>query len=311
MPCLEAKSMTHSVLVIDDDPVIQDLVRALLEPEGYQVHSACSGQAGLNALPQVNPDLIILDIDLGDMTGLVVCKKIRSTSKIPIIMLSAKNQELDKVVGMEFGADDYISKPCNPRELVARVRAQLRRWSQWQTPALHSGDLKTRQATVLFALLGNEDTFYEVPLDELTAQVLQFQETFEQIMGSHGGAIDSYSEDTAVALFAEGNRPAAEACRAAQVLQHGMGMLSKFPLHIGLHTGALLVGDVSLSGQKPGLVGEEARKAATLARLAQRLQIPILASPNTVSSHPEGRWQAQGEHRLLEGESPVTVSRPA
>ncbi|MFN8612213.1 MAG: response regulator [Vulcanimicrobiota bacterium] len=302
--------MTQSVLVVDDDPVIQDLVKALLEAEGYQVHGALSGQAGLDSLARLRPDLVILDIDLGDMTGLVVCKKIRSSSRIPIIMLSAKNQELDKVVGMEFGADDYVSKPCTPRELVARVRAQLRRWSQWQNPPLHSGQLETRRATVLYALFGDDNSFEQVSLEDLTAQVLQFQEIFEQIMKAHGGVVDSYSEDTAIALFAEGTRAAAEACMAAKVLHHGMGQLSQLPLHIGLHSGALLLGDVSLTGQRPVLVGQEARKAATLARLAQKLQVPILASPSTVEAHSAGGWQAHGTHRLQEGDPPLVVSQP-
>lgn len=302
--------MKHSVLVVDDDPVIQDLVRALLEPEGFEVHSALSGQAGLDGLARHNPDLAILDIDLGDMTGLVVCKKIRSVSKIPVLMLSAKNQELDKVVGMEFGADDYISKPCNPRELVARVRAQLRRWSQWQAPALHSGELESRRASVVFALLGDDQTFETTALEELTSQILQFQEIFEQVMNAHGGSIDSFSEDSAVALFTEGSGSLADACQAAKVLHHGISQISRLPLHIGLHHGALLLGDVSLSGQKPVLVGEEARKAALLARLALKLGVPILASPGAVEAYPQGRWQAQGAHRLRESESPLTVSQP-
>ena len=307
--------MSQSVLVVDDDPLIRDLVSTLLGDEGYLVHCATSGTEGLQALQEHRPDLVVLDIDLPDMTGLVVCKKIRKESKIPIIMLSAKDQELDKVVGMEFGADDYVGKPCNPKELVARVRAQLRRWSQWQAPSLHSGQLETREATVLFALLGDESTFETTPLDELTAQILQFQETFEPIITSHGGQIDSYSEDTAVAIFAEGTaaRSAAEACRAAQVLQHGLQSLNALPVHLGLHTGALLVGDVSLGGgAKPGLVGEEARKAATIARVAQKLGASVLASPSTVEkAGSEFLWDEQEEHPLKDTETPVRLYQPA
>lgn len=307
--------MSQSVLVVDDDPLIRDLVSTLLQDEGYQVHCATTGNEGLQAVQQLHPDLVVLDIDLPDMTGLVVCKKIRKDSKIPIIMLSAKDQALDKVVGMEFGADDYVGKPCNPKELVARVRAQLRRWSQWQAPTLHSGSLETREATVLFALLGNETTFETTPLEELTAQILQFQETFEPIISSHGGQVDSYSEDTAVAIFSSSSaaRSAAEACRAAQVLQHGLQALGGIPVHLGLHTGALLLGDVSLGGgAKAGLVGEEARKAATIARVAQKLDAPVLASPSTVeAAGSEFIWDEQEEHPLKDTESPVRLYQPA
>jgi len=304
--------MSQSVLVVDDDPLIRDLVSTLLQDEGYQVHCASTGQEGLGAVYESRPDLVVLDIDLPDMTGLVVCKKIRAESKIPIIMLSAKNQALDKVVGMEFGADDYVTKPCNPKELLARVRAQLRRWSQWQAPALHSGELQTRSATVLFALLGDESTFDITPLEELTSQILRFQEAFESIISGHGGQVDSYSEDTAVAIFAEGSS-AADACRAARVLQHGVKMLKTLPVHQGLHTGSLLLGDVTLGGSgRPGLVGEEARKAATIARAAQKLGADILASPSTVeAAGSEFVWNEHQEHLLKDTDAPVTLYQPA
>lgn len=315
-PPLEVLTVSQSVLVVDDDPVIRDLVSTLLQDEGYRVHCATTGQEALLAVRQLVPDLVVLDIDLPDMTGLVVCKKIRKDSKIPIIMLSAKDQELDKVVGMEFGADDYVTKPCNPKELVARVRAQLRRWSQWQAPTLHSGSLETREATVLFALLGSETTFEATPLEELTSQILQFQETFEPIVSSHGGQVDSYSEDTAVAIFAEGNaaRSAADACRAARVLQHGLAMVKAvLPAHLGLHTGALLLADVSLSGSsRPGLVGEEARKAATIARVAQKLGVPLLASSTTVAAAgPEFRWEEHEAPPHKDTAAPVRLYQAA
>ena len=304
------------MLVVDDDPVIRDLVSTLLQDEGYRVHCATTGQEALLAVRQLVPDLVVLDIDLPDMTGLVVCKKIRKDSKIPIIMLSAKDQELDKVVGMEFGADDYVAKPCNPKELVARVRAQLRRWSQWPAPALHSGSLETREATVLFVLLGDDTTFETIPLEELTSQILQFQETFEPVISSHGGQLDSYSEDTAVAIFAEGSasRSAADACRAARVLLYGLGVArATLPVHLGLHTGDLLLADVSLTGSsKPALVGKEARKAATIARVAQKLGLPILASPSTVAAAgSEFFWNEQKDHPLKDTAAPVRLYQPA
>ena len=311
--------MSQSVLVIDDDPDIRELLQNLLQAEGLLVRTASTGQEGLASVQQQAPDLVVLDIDLPDLTGLVVCKKIRAFSKIPIIMLSAKGQELDKVVGMEFGADDYVAKPCNPKELVARVRAQLRRWSQWQTPTLHSGNLEARQATVLFALLSNEQAFENNRLEDLGRQLIEFQEIFEQVVTSRGGLVDSYSEDTAVATFAQGKADlfAADACRAAQILQHDFNDLSQewrrqrltpFQLGIGLHTGQILLGDVSLSGEhKPVLVGDEARKTATVARFAEKLTVPILASQSTTLFASSLNWNPKGEHCLKEGEAPVAL----
>ena len=115
------------VLVVEDEPAIVDAVSYALELEGFQVSSAAGGREGLEAARRLNPSVVILDVMLPGMSGLDVCRQLRRESDVPIIMLTAKEGEADKVAGLELGADDYMTKPFSIRELVARVRAQLRR----------------------------------------------------------------------------------------------------------------------------------------------------------------------------------------
>jgi len=115
------------VLVVDDEANIVELVRAYLEKEGFRVEEASDGPAALEAVEKHRPDLVILDIMLPEMDGWEVCRRIRSFSQVPIIMLTARDAEVDRIVGLELGSDDYLVKPFSPRELVARVKAVLRR----------------------------------------------------------------------------------------------------------------------------------------------------------------------------------------
>jgi DNA-binding response OmpR family regulator len=115
------------ILIIDDEVHIIELAKLYLQRDGFQVEYATKGQDGLAMWASVNPDLIILDIMLPDIDGFDVCRKIREKSKVPILMLSARREDVDKIVGLELGADDYLAKPFNPSELVARVKAILRR----------------------------------------------------------------------------------------------------------------------------------------------------------------------------------------
>lgn len=115
------------ILVVDDEKKIVSLVRAYLEREGYQVIEAGDGRQALEAFHRESPDLIVLDIMLPEMDGLEVSREIRRVSDVPIIMLTARNEDEDKLVGLGLGADDYMTKPFSPRELVARVRVVLRR----------------------------------------------------------------------------------------------------------------------------------------------------------------------------------------
>lgn len=115
------------VVLIEDEPAFAELVRRFFASQGYEVHVADSGEAGLALVDQVSPHTVLLDLNLPGIDGFAVCREIRSRSSVPVIMLSAKSEELDKVLGLELGADDYVTKPFSPRELLARVRAVQRR----------------------------------------------------------------------------------------------------------------------------------------------------------------------------------------
>ena len=115
------------ILVIDDEPSIINLVSAYLKPEGYEVYTATDGNAGLKAARTFKPDLIILDLMLPGMDGIDLLSRLRRESDVYVIMLTARTDETDKIVGLSVGADDYVTKPFSPRELVARVKAALRR----------------------------------------------------------------------------------------------------------------------------------------------------------------------------------------
>jgi len=116
------------ILVVDDEPNIIELAKLYLERDGYQVEGVGTGQDALSRLSSFNPDLIVLDLMLPDIDGFEVCRQIRAKSDVPILMLTARKEDIDKIVGLEMGADDYSTKPFNPRELVARVKAILRRY---------------------------------------------------------------------------------------------------------------------------------------------------------------------------------------
>ncbi len=127
--------MSQKILVVDDEPHIVELVKYNLAQEGYEVLTAHDGTEAVARARDTRPDLIILDIMLPYVDGLEVCRQIRRDSSVPIIMLTAKGGELERVVGLEIGADDYVTKPFSPRELVARVRAILRRTTADASPA--------------------------------------------------------------------------------------------------------------------------------------------------------------------------------
>lgn len=152
--------MTQKILVVDDEPHIVELVKYNLRREGYDVLTAHDGSEAVSRSRQERPDLVILDIMLPYVDGLEVCRQIRRESSVPIIMLTAKDGELERVVGLEIGADDYVTKPFSPRELVARVRAILRRTSRDATPPpagpLRSGGLLLDPATHEVTLNGRQ-----------------------------------------------------------------------------------------------------------------------------------------------------------
>jgi two-component system OmpR family response regulator len=129
------KAMTHKIMVAEDDRTLQDVLRFNLLKEGYSLAQALTGTQALEMARREHPDIIILDVMLPEMNGLEVLRILRREMSIPIIMLTAKSDEVDKVVGLEIGADDYITKPFSMKELLARVRAQLRRGAPATQPA--------------------------------------------------------------------------------------------------------------------------------------------------------------------------------
>ncbi|HHV07874.1 MAG TPA: response regulator transcription factor [Firmicutes bacterium] len=138
--------MAEKILVVDDEEPIADILEFNLKKDGYQVEVAYDGQQALTKAKGFQPDLVILDIMLPKLDGWQVCQRLRQHSTVPIIMLTAKDDETDKVLGLELGADDYVTKPFSPRELLARVRALLRRVQSYQDQdeelaQISSGDL--------------------------------------------------------------------------------------------------------------------------------------------------------------------------
>jgi DNA-binding response OmpR family regulator len=117
------------VLVVDDEPIVREILERYLSREGFAVTTAADGQAALDAFDAARPDLIVLDLMLPRVDGLEVFRRIRERNGTPVIMLTARGEEVDRVVGLDLGADDYVAKPFSPREIVARVRAVLRRAS--------------------------------------------------------------------------------------------------------------------------------------------------------------------------------------
>ncbi len=143
--------MKRRILIVDDERNIVDILKFNLQKEGFDTLEAYDGLAGVEMFEKEKPDLILLDLMLPEMDGFTVCRRIRQTSQVPILMLTAREEEVDKVLGLELGADDYITKPFSPRELMARVKANLRRTADEAekaekktggVPTLKAGDLE-------------------------------------------------------------------------------------------------------------------------------------------------------------------------
>ena len=134
----------QTILIVDDEPNIIELARLYLKRDGYNVEGVTNGQDALSKQITLNPDLIILDLMLPDIDGLDVCRQIRAKNSVPILMLTARKEDVDKIVGLELGADDYLTKPFNPREMVARVKAILRRYQTGIKPSeiIEMGNLR-------------------------------------------------------------------------------------------------------------------------------------------------------------------------
>jgi DNA-binding response OmpR family regulator len=138
-----------TVLVVDDEPIVREVVVRYLEREGYRTLEAGDGEAARDAVARASPDLVVLDVMLPGTDGLELCSWIRSMSQLPVIMLTARGEEADRIVGLELGADDYVTKPFSPRELAARVKSVLRRSERSDESAerLEFGDVELERTT--------------------------------------------------------------------------------------------------------------------------------------------------------------------
>lgn len=149
--------MKGKILVVDDEAKIVELVRLYLEKDGYQVVEAVDGKSALQQARREKPDLVVLDLNLPEIDGLEVCRQLRAESNVPIIMLTARVEDVDRIVGLELGADDYIPKPFSPREVVARVHAVLRRAAPTPTPDKRTFGELTVDPTRHEARLGSQE----------------------------------------------------------------------------------------------------------------------------------------------------------
>ncbi len=201
------KSTNPRILVVDDEPAVLNLIAYNLEKAHYQVLKAENGRQALDLARQAEPDLILLDLMLPEVDGLDVCREIRRASRVPIIMITARGEEVDRVVGLELGADDYVCKPFSMRELMARVKAVLRRARPSETPGTGvirgpGGlwlDLERRQAAIgarPLALSRLEFDLLAVLLANLD-RVLTRERLLEQVWG-YDYAGDTRAVDSAI-----------------------------------------------------------------------------------------------------------------
>jgi DNA-binding response OmpR family regulator len=184
------------ILVVDDEPKIVQLVRDYLERAGFAVSTARDGNEALMRAHQERPDLIVLDLGLPGLDGLEVTRRLRRDSGVPIIMLTARHEETDKVVGLELGADDYVTKPFSPRELEARVRAVLRRHTgDSEAEVLRAGDLTLDVPRLRTEVSGRPVELTATEFQLLAALARQPGRVFTraQLLDAiHGVAFDSY-----------------------------------------------------------------------------------------------------------------------
>ncbi|WP_371170043.1 response regulator [Aliiroseovarius sp. 2305UL8-7] len=216
------------ILLVDDDPRLRDLVSLSLERAGYQVVVANNGQTALTHAAREAPDLIVLDIGLPELDGFDVCRRIRARSEVPILFLTARDDEIDRVLGLELGADDYVTKPFSPRELVARVRAILKRTktSSPATVATHGGirlDASTHRCRFDerdVPLTATEFTLLAILL-ERPSQVHSRVQLIHGVWGAHSQVsirtVDSHLRNLKVKLAQAG-------CADAIETVHGVGV---------------------------------------------------------------------------------------
>jgi DNA-binding response OmpR family regulator len=188
-----------TILVVDDEPKIVQLLRDYLERAGFRVLTASNGKTALALAHAEKPDLIILDLGLPEMDGLDVTRTLRKVSNVPILMLTARSDETDKLIGLELGADDYITKPFSPRELVARVRVVFRRmenYSETNMEILHAADLTLDMPRMRVIAAGREiEEFTPTEFELLAAMARHPGRVFTRnqlLEAVHGVAFESY-----------------------------------------------------------------------------------------------------------------------
>ena len=189
--------MSKKILVVDDEPQIVKVVKAYLEKAGFQVVTAASGPTALSTFEKEKPDFMILDLNLPGMDGLDVCRTIRRQSDVPILMLTARVEETDKLIGLEIGADDYVIKPFSPREVVARVRSILRRSSTGpaKKEILQIGDLEINLEDHTVVISGRQVELTPTEFEILVVLARQPKRVFSrlQIMEqAQGSAFEGY-----------------------------------------------------------------------------------------------------------------------
>ena len=188
-----------TILVVDDEPKIVQLLRDYLERAGFRVLTASNGKIALALAHTEKPDLIILDLGLPEMDGLDVTRTLRKDSNVPILMLTARSEETDKLIGLELGADDYITKPFSPRELVARIRVVFRRmenYSEANVEVLHAADLTLDMPRMRVMAAGrNIEEFTPTEFELLVAMARHPGRVFTRnqlLEAVHGVAFESY-----------------------------------------------------------------------------------------------------------------------
>ncbi|WP_251493991.1 response regulator transcription factor [Otoolea muris] len=180
-----------SILVVDDEKEIADLVEIYLVSDGYKVFKADNAQKGLELLEKESVQLVLLDIMMPGMDGLEMCKRIRETNNIPIIMLSARSTDLDKILGLGTGADDYVVKPFNPLELTARVKSQLRRYTQLN-PQSNAQESQKNEITIRDLTINKDNHKVMVGDEEIKLTPIEFDILY--LLASNPGRVFSTDE---------------------------------------------------------------------------------------------------------------------
>ncbi|RAV31978.1 MtrAB system response regulator MtrA [Corynebacterium heidelbergense] len=181
--------MSATILVVDDDPAISEMLTIVLESEGFRTIVVGDGNSAVAAARENHPDLILLDVMLPGLNGIDVCREIREESTVPIVMLTARTDTVDVVLGLESGADDYIHKPFKPKELVARVRARLRRNPEERPDTLQVGDVRIDVSGHQVSRNGVEIALTPIEFELLVTmasrprQVFSREELLEQVWG--------------------------------------------------------------------------------------------------------------------------------